>query len=124
MIRAALLLALAAASPAAAYTLPDRPAVEPGPGATFTVPYTGRSGVSWFWCAAADHARRSLGAARSDRIWRLSEPPRPAGEGIRFSLAPEGAAGTTGLVMLGPDDGSISVAHGLAICAALRGFAD
>ncbi len=124
MIRAALLFISVAAAPAGAYTLTNRPVVEPGPGRSFTVPYSERSGVSWFWCAAADHARRNLGAARSDRIWRLSEPPRRGGEGIRFSLSPEGAVGTTGLVMLGPDDGAVSVAHGLAICAAIRGFED
>lgn len=124
MIRAALLFIAVAAAPAGAYTLADRPVVEPGPGRSFIVPFTDQAGVSWFWCAAADHARRNLGAARSDRIWRLSAPPRRGGEGIRFSLSPDGAAGTTGLVMLGPDDGAISVAHGLAICAAIRGFED
>jgi len=124
MIRALLFLALTAAAPAGATVLLDRPAIEAGLGASFTVPYSGRSGVSWFWCVAADHARHGLGAARSDRIWRLSEPPRRSGEGLRFSLSAEGAAGATGLVMLGPDDGSITVAHGLAICEAIRGFAD
>ena len=70
------------------------------------------------WCAAGDFVIRGLGLPRSTTIWRISEPPRPSGQGIVFSLSPEGAASTTGLV--GSGGNSASANHGQNICASLR----
>jgi hypothetical protein len=50
-------------------------------------------------------AGREIGHAH----YRLSEPPRRAGQGIRFSLDPTGRASGTGLNTVGNDDGSLSV---------------
>ncbi|MCA3513508.1 MAG: hypothetical protein IOC96_09790, partial [Rhodobacter sp.] len=53
----------------------------------------------------------------STRIWRLSEPPRRQGEGIRFSLRPEGAASRTGLAVFssGPA-GSVLALTATGVC--------
>jgi hypothetical protein len=61
-----------------------------------------------------------LRASPGDRIWRLSEPPRRSGEGIRFSMSPEGRASRSGLAILGPDDASLSVAMAQQMCEVSR----
>lgn len=113
-ILAPILAALLAAAPACA-----APGIATAPDGSFTVPYTGTAGAPAFWCAAAGYATRDLGAARSDRLWRLDPPPRPQGQGIRFALAPPATPVRTGLILATPDDGSLTVAHGLALCEAL-----
>jgi hypothetical protein len=107
---------LLAALPAQAFLATNDLVVEADGPVSFHVPYRGASGAPAFWCAAGDYAARVLGASPADRVWRLSEPPRRSGEGIRFSLAPEGRASGTGLAALGPDDASLSVAHALMLC--------
>lgn len=117
MLRALLFAALClAADPARAFIASNDLVVEREGPATFAVPYRGRSGAPAFWCAAGDYAARVLGAAATDRIWRLSEPPRRSGDGIRFSLAPDGRASRTGLALIGEDDASLSVAHARQLC--------
>ncbi|RVW00001.1 hypothetical protein EKE94_02130 [Mesobaculum littorinae] len=96
--------------------------VEPAGNTSFDVPYRGgRAGASDFWCAAGDYVIRGLNAAPGTRIWRVSEPPRRSGQGIRFSLSPDGAASRSGLLTLfGQGDASLSAAHARALCEASR----
>ena len=71
---------------------------------TFEVPFRGESGDSEFWCAAGEYVIRSRNLAPTTRIYRLSPPPRRSGQGIVFSLSPEGAQ-NPGLFISSPDDG-------------------
>lgn len=119
-LTAALLLALAA--PAQAFIARNGLVVEPAPGGTFEVPYRGLSGVSDFWCAAGDYVVRDLGMPADTRIFRVSSPPRRAGQGITFSLSPEGAK-KTGLLLLG-DGRGVSAAHARQMCDTPRLVAD
>jgi hypothetical protein len=112
-LSAALLLALAA--PAQAFIARNGLVVEPAPGGTFEVPYRGLSGVSDFWCAAGDYVVRDLGMPADTRIFRVSSPPRRAGQGITFSLSPEGAK-KPGLLLLGDGGRGVSAAHARQLC--------
>jgi hypothetical protein len=108
---------LSGAAPAQAYIATNGLLVQPESATTFNVPFRGRSGVSEFWCAAGDYVRNFLNMPAGTRIFRLSEPPRRGGEGIRFSLSGEGAASSTGLsiVSSGPR-GSVSASTAFALC--------
>lgn len=112
----ALVLALAslAAAPASAFVATNGLIVHATPSGGFEVPYRGLSGASDFWCAAGDYVVRELGLAPATRIFRTSPPPRRSGEGITFSLSPEGAT-ATGLVLWG-GGGSISASHARLLC--------
>ena len=105
------------AAPASAFLSRNNLLVVPEGGNTFNIPYRGRSGDNEFWCAAGDYVQNFLGLPGSTRIWRLSEPPRRRGEGIRFSLSPEGAASRTGLALFssGPP-GSALALTALGVC--------
>ncbi|MDA9865108.1 hypothetical protein N9C96_00350 [bacterium] len=81
---------------------------------SFEVAYRGRVGASDFWCAAGDYVYRSLNLASNTRIYRTSAPPRRAGQGITFSLAPVGAT-RTGLIQFGNQRG-VSVSHARTLC--------
>lgn len=112
------LAACAALAPAAAsadFLAENRLIVVPGPGSTFSVPFRGESGASAFWCAAGDYVIRGLNLPRGTRIYRTSEPPRRSGEGIAFSLAPAGAASSTGLATFGTTN-SLSASHAQFLC--------
>ncbi len=119
MFRLTLIAAVLAALPAHAFIASNGLVVEPEGPTSFHVPYRGESGAPAFWCAAGEYAWRRLDASAGARIWRLSEPPRRSGEGLRFSLSPEGHASRTGLAKLDGDDGSLSVAHARFLCDAL-----
>lgn len=84
-------------------------------GMGFHVEFKAGVGASDYWCAAGDYVIRDLGLARSTRIWRVSPPPRRAGEGISFTLSPEGAAASTGLAVW-PDTGGLPAHHAQALC--------
>ena len=71
---------------------------------TFEIPFRGESGDSEFWCAAGEYVIRGRNLAPSTRIYRLSPPPRRSGDGIVFSLSPEGAQ-NPGLFISSTDDG-------------------
>ena len=62
--------------------------VQPVSGTTFDVLYSSDANIHDFWCAAGNYAARKLGARSATRVYRISEPPRRAGQGIRFSLDP------------------------------------
>ena len=103
------------ASPAMAFTASNGSKVQStGPG-TFTVPYQGIAAPTAFWCAAGDYATRVLGLPASARIYRASTAPRGAGQAVDFSLAPVPGI-KTGLLLLGPDDGSITLGLAAVLC--------
>ncbi len=121
---------LFAGGPAAAYITSNGLLVVPEGKGTFNVPFRGLSGPTDFWCAAGDYVNNFLGMPGGTRIYRLSPPPRRSGEGIRFSLNPEGAADKTGLSIFSSDgpSNSVSAAMAYALCPprfpffGLRGF--
>lgn len=110
-------LAALLAAPASAYIATNGLVVQPESGSNFNVPFRGKSADSDFWCAAGDYVSNFLRKPSNSRIFRLSEPPRRGGEGIRFSLSSEGAASRTGLAIFssGPS-GSVSAATAFALC--------
>lgn len=85
----------------------------------FEVRPRGGLGASDAWCAAGDFVIRGLRLPPATPIWRISEPPRPSGRGIVFSLSDQGAATTTGLVRLG-SGASITANHGQTLCQSTR----
>jgi hypothetical protein len=106
------------ASPAAAYIAQNGFVVERGAEGQFAVLPRGGMSAPEAWCAAGDYALVFLGKPIGTRIWRISEVPRRAGESIVFSFAPDGAASSTGLVMLyGAEDGSLSATAAQQLCA-------
>jgi hypothetical protein len=113
-----LLAAGLAASPAAAWQSQNNFTVRQLDSNRFEVQARGGLSSSDAWCAAGDFVIRGLRLPRSTTIWRISEPPRRSGAGIVFSLSPQGAASTTGLV--GSGGNSTSANHGQNICASLR----
>ncbi len=84
----------------------------------FHVPWFGLPGDTAFWCAAGDYVQRRLGMSGSTRIYRVSEPPRRSGEGITFSLSPDGAASRTGVTQFfgAGHENSLSVASATSFC--------
>jgi hypothetical protein len=111
------------AAQAHAFVAPNRLPVQPAGSdpATFTVGYRGNAnGDIDFWCAAGAYANSRLNAAATARIYRISPPPRRAGQGITFSMSPAGAAGSTGLATIGGSDGSMTVAAARQQCQISR----
>ncbi len=108
---------LALATPAsAAYLTQNDLRVTPLEGGRFLVQASPGMGAPSSWCAAGDFAIRQLNAGPTTRIWRVSEPPRKSGQGVVFSLSPEGAASKSGLVRLAETDASLSAGHAQALC--------
>jgi hypothetical protein len=62
------------------------------------------------WCAAGDYVMSVLGVHPSTLVWRISEPPRPRGANIEFSLSSAGAASSTGIATLGGNGSASMVA--------------
>lgn len=89
---------------------------------TFEVPYRGKSGPRAFWSAAGDYVVRELGLSPNTRIYRISPPPRRSGQGMTFSLSPEGAQ-RTGLAIIGSPLG-VRAGHARAISDRRLGFND
>jgi hypothetical protein len=122
--------ALALAAPAWSYVAANGLLVQADGEGTFNVPFRGLSGDTDFWCAAGDYVNNFLGMPGGTRIFRLSEPPRPRGQGIRFSLSAEGASEQSGLAIFSSDGpkGSVSASMAYALCPSrffifgLRGF--
>ncbi len=89
-------LALAAhAPPAAAFTAINQLEVNALPQAdTFEVIQSRGAGPRQFWCAAADYAKRALGAGAGQRIVldepRHSSQTRQGRTAVTFRLAPKG----------------------------------
>ena len=94
-----LIVALAVATPAAAFRAENGLTVEPVDNSTFYIPWRGKSGAYHFWCAAGDYAIRGLNLPTSTTIYRYDAPVRQQGEGIRFGFDPTRAT-ATGLIKL------------------------
>jgi len=103
---------IALSAPAWSYVASNGLVVRADGEGTFIVPFMGLSGDADFWCAAGDYVNNFLGMPGGTRIFRLSEPPRPRGQGIRFSLSAEGASDRSGLAIFSSDGppGSVSAA--------------
>ncbi|MEZ5912384.1 MAG: hypothetical protein R3D84_09305 [Paracoccaceae bacterium] len=109
-------LALAVTGPAAAFSALNGMQVE-GDAGGFAVSARGATGPADFWCAAGDFAVRVLHLPPATPLWRLSEPPRRAGEAVRFSTSGEGAASKTRLFILGaPDRAAVSAGFAQSLC--------
>lgn len=117
MLRPLLLSAIASAvfpAAASAWIASNGLIVKPTGQTSFEVPYRGKSGARDFWCAAGDYVRSELNLPGNTRIYRTSPVPRRSGQGIRFSLSPEGAQ-PSGLAVLGGHR-SISAVHAVTLC--------
>lgn len=111
-----LLAALLLTSPAHAFIAQNGLAVE-GQGGGFTVPWRGPSGAVDFWCAAGDYVIRGQNQPPATPIYRVSVPPRRAGEGMEFSLSPDRAAPSTGVFTLfAGHAGAMSAASAQSYC--------
>lgn len=104
---------------AMAFTAPNGLIVLPTGADSFSVPFRGKSELTAFWCAAGAYVLHDLRKPASTRIFRASPPPRRSGQGVDFSLTPIPDA-KTGLVLLGPDDGSITAALAESLCDSTR----
>ncbi|MEM9425552.1 MAG: hypothetical protein AAGA06_02520 [Pseudomonadota bacterium] len=89
---------ISAPTMAPAWLAPNGLVVEPRSDG-FHIPYRGLSGARDFWCAAGEYVLRELRLPRDTVIYRTSSPPRRSGQGISFSLSPEGAK-KPGLILL------------------------
>ena len=104
------------ASPAASFVAQNDMRVEPRGASGFHVAYKGgRAGAPDFWCAAGDYVVRALGQSSATRIYRTTSGPRRAGQGLDFSLSPEGAK-RTGLITLFGDRRSVTAAEARSFC--------
>lgn len=119
-------LCLAAAAGAAVAAVPSNwfraqngSWVQPETPRKFFISWRGQAGDPDFWCAAGDYVIRGLGMPGGTPIFRLSPPPRRSGQGIWFSLDPEGASARTGVGVLFPSGPPNSVSASSA-----RGFCD
>jgi hypothetical protein len=108
-----------AASPAAAWQSQNGFTIRQLDQNRFEVLSRGGLSASNAWCAAGDFVRRGLGLPVNTLIWRISEPPRRSGQSIVFSLSPDGAASSTGLVGVSSGAASATAAHSQNICWAI-----
>lgn len=111
LLAASLILA---AFPAHAYRTNDGYRIS-GDASSFTVDYKPGSAARDYWCAAGEFALRRLQQNPTVDIYRLSPRPLSRGEGMTFSLYPEGAIDTTGIAVF-PDDGSLSAGFADSLC--------
>ena len=114
MFRSILLLSLIA-SPALAFTARNGVEVQGSADQINVEPSAGQAAPE-SWCAAGDFVIRELGQPATTPLYRVTPPPRRAGEGVTFSLLPEGATDRTGLLLLGDRDASLSAGHAQALC--------
>lgn len=117
-------LAFGLAGPAAANSyIPDYPYVTAPLPSGFEVTFTRPGGgPPDYWCAAADHARRTLGASRSQRIY-LSQAEGPSSsrsgrKGVGFSLTEpaSGAAGSSLSLSIKSVGDSLTIAQAQGYC--------
>ena len=101
------LAALTLASPVWASL--DRLPITQDSATEFTVGFKARAGLNNYWCAAGRYVTEKLGMADDTPIYRLSPPPRKAGQGITFTLDRAKSAGDTGLSTFGEaQDGGLA----------------
>jgi hypothetical protein len=115
------LLGVMLTSAAEAYSARNGFIVQALPGGMFQVLNRGGLSAQNAWCAAGDYAMSVLGVQPGTLIWRVSEPPRPRGASIVFSLSPEGAATSTGLITLGQGGAAITAVTARNMCTLVNG---
>lgn len=108
------------ASAAQAYSARNGFTVQALPDGNFQVMNRGGLSAQNAWCAAGDYAMAVLGVNPSTPIWRISEPPRPRGANVVFSLSPVGAATSTGMATLGGGGASIVAVSARNMCGLLN----
>ena len=118
MIRTTLALFLLT-TPAQAYLAQNSLRVQ-GDAAAFEVQFSPGMGAANAWCAAGDYAIRYLGLPPSAKIWRMSEPPRPVGQGVSFATSPTGAATKSGLIRLNEQEASLTASAAQDLCWGLN----
>ncbi len=118
MIRTALAL-LILTNPAHAYLTQNSLRVQ-GDATAFEVQFSPGMGAANAWCAAGDYAVRYLGLPGTAKIWRMSEPPRGVGQGVRFATSGAGAASKSGLIRLNEQDASLTAGAAQALCWGLN----
>ena len=96
------------------------PRVEDQGAGLFAVFPAGGLSASEAFCTAGGFAQARLGLGPTDRIWRVTPVPRRSGQPMVFSTRAQDSAGRSGLVLLGPDDGSITVGFAQSLCFGLR----
>lgn len=116
MIRAIALFLLLSASPALAWQARSGDHVTDHGAGRFEVKARPGLGASAAWCAAGDYVIHHLNMPRGTTLWRLSVPPRPAGQGVLFGLSGREAAPASGLLRFGPDSAGLSAAAAEALC--------
>ncbi len=111
------------AAPALAFTTTQGARVEArGQGSFEVLAQPGLSAPQAF-CAAGLYAVEVLNLDPQARLWRASPTPRRAGQGVTFTLSPEGAAPKSGLFSFGGEDGgAVTVAHARGLCYGQRKF--
>ena len=111
----ALVAVVALAFPADAFVSEVRLRVQQGPGTDFTVLFNSQAKLTDYWCAAGNHVTNTQGYPDRTRVFRMSPPPRVAGEGISFTLDATRSAGDTGLSTFGGvQDGSMAAGSAFA----------
>lgn len=114
MLRITFILSLLS-SPALAFQARNDLTVT-GDEAGFTVAASAGQSAPFSWCAAGDFVIRALGKPSATPIYRISPTPRRAGQGVQFSLNPEGAAPKSGLIEFGDQDGEVPAGHAQGLC--------
>lgn len=89
--------------------------VSPSGGPEFHVAFGGLTGATDFWCAAGDYVIRGLGMPSSTQVYRISAPPRHAGEGVDFSLS-DARAADSGISRFGAASKGMSAAVAQHYC--------
>lgn len=118
MFRSILLLSLLA-TPAMAFTARNGVEVQGNSDRIEVQPSAGQAAPQ-SWCAAGDFVVRGLGMPASTPVYRITPPPRRGGEGVTFSLSPEGASEKTGVFVFGQADNSLTAGLAQALCRAGR----
>jgi len=110
-----LLAVLALASPAMAFGTEPRLRIVRASNGDFAVGYQAQARLTDYWCAAGNFVTNTLGLPDRTRVYRLSPPPRKAGQGITFTLDASRSSGETGISTFGgPQDGSMSAGGAVA----------
>ncbi len=111
----AAVFAAVGALPAQAY-LTDSGLSATGDASRIVVEFQAGFGDSEYWCAAGDFAISRLGASVVAPVYRVTPPPRKRGQGIVFSLSPEGTSARTGIAMW-PQESFIRAESARSMCS-------
>jgi hypothetical protein len=123
MFRPLMLVAIAFALPAEAFTAQNGMRVRPVDAQTFVVEFPSPDGETQYLCAAGDYVFRALGLSARTRIYRASPPPRKQGQGITFTLDAARKTKMGLFTQFGADKGDESISAGEArgtYCTILR----